>query len=191
MKLRLAKLISVLLGPQFWFPITLFLVLSLYSRNREEQIKIGIVLLIFQVVMPIVIFQTAKVLKIILSWDSVTRSRRIPLLSLCLFSYLLSLFLIRQVGNRQIFNLLFMEVVITIILIFFSFKWKISLHAALNAAGSIFINSFFGWQISILFLSIPLIIWSRYTLEKHSFPQLILGAVVGGTTSLILLKLVG
>lgn len=189
MKLRTAKIISTLLGPLAWFPIILFLTVLMYSRNQTEIFQVSVILATFQVIIPATIFQIAKIWKIIPSWDMVSREHRIPMLLLCLFSYILSLLCVYQLGNLHIFNLLLIEVVTTIILILITFIWKISLHAAVGAGGVIVVNSFFSWHLLILFLIVPIIIWARYTLNKHSLAELIWGVIVGGSTPLILLRL--
>jgi hypothetical protein len=58
--------------------------------------------------------------------------------------------------------------------------WKISGHSTAVAAFSVFCIGYFGPIALPVFLLIPMVVWSRVHLKRHSFGQTIAGLVTGG-----------
>lgn len=188
---RIAKIISLLLGPFTWFPILIILIVS-RSGLTNNQIYIGLpVLITFQIIVPAVVLETGRRLKKVDSWDLTTREERVPIMFLSTSSFLVSLFLTRFWGNKLLFDLLTIEIFISVAILVITKFWKISLHAAINTAGALIINFLFNWKLPELYLLIPLAIWARLTLKKHTLGQLIAGVLVSGGLALISLIYLG
>lgn len=67
----------------------------------------------------------------------------------------------------------------TLILFFINLYWKISIHAMGVAGPSVALIYVFGPFGLIFSLIIPLVMWSRIYLKKHTFSQVVMGALLG------------
>lgn len=79
--------------------------------------------------------------------------------------------------------------VMTIIMLLINFRWKISAHAAAAASFAMLTIQLAGFAAAPVFLAIPLVAWSRVTLQRHTLAQTIGGALLGSgvyTLALIL-----
>jgi membrane-associated phospholipid phosphatase len=124
-------------------------------------------------------------------FDITKREQRYGILTATLISFLISLIITYYIGNEIVFQTLAIIITFLTIVYFITFYWKISLHMGVNVLSVILVNFFYGWKLPWLYLAIPLIFWSRYTLKKHTPLQLILGAIVSGTVALGGLKIFG
>lgn len=59
------------------------------------------------------------------------------------------------------------DVIISVVTSF----WKISLHTSMNTVGSILLNLLFGWNLPVIYLVVPIVLWARITLKRHTFIQ--------------------
>ncbi|MBU0708844.1 hypothetical protein KJ596_03805 [Patescibacteria group bacterium] len=59
-----------------------------------------------------------------------------------------------------------------------TFKYKISVHAALNTVFYLLLNQAASWRFWFLFPVVIIVCWSRWLLKKHTIGQLILGVAV-------------
>lgn len=79
------------------------------------------------------------------------------------------------------------NLLITFVIAITTIFWKISVHSATSAAGAVLVWALLGTPI--FFLALPLIIWSRVRLRRHTLPQTIAGALLGslvlGSTILV------
>lgn len=87
--------------------------------------------------------------------------------------------------NDLFFNLFLTFFMLALISTAITHFWKISLHAAINTAGTILINFLFDWNLPFLYLLIPVVFWSRYVLKHHTATQLFFGSVVSGAFVLL------
>lgn len=69
--------------------------------------------------------------------------------------------------------------VMTIIMLLINFRWKISAHSAAAASFAILTIQLAGLAASPVFLAVPLVAWSRVTLQRHTLAQTIGGALLG------------
>lgn len=172
---KLAKFLSIILGPHILSPI-LFIVVIFKSNLQSNQLAIIFpTVLLLQVIIPVSYLIIAPKLGWVSEWDMKTQKERQPFFVLLFILTTISLFVIYLFGNKLLLHLnlifLFLLIVLSAITIF----WKISLHASLNTAVAIIINFLFDWKFPILFLVIPTIYWARLQLKKHSTSQLLAG----------------
>lgn len=186
---KLAKIISVILGPQIWLPL-LFIIIIFNSGLNIHQITILLPCILFlQVIIPLGYLYFAPKFGFATSWDLPKRKERYPFFVIVIISELISLFLIHQFGTIILFNLNLILFLLLLLLFFITFFWKISLHTALNTIGSILINFLFNGNFIFLYLTIPIIFWARYKLHKHSIFQLLAGIIISAIFLIISLKL--
>ena len=69
--------------------------------------------------------------------------------------------------------------------------WKISMHVVGTAGAVTVLTLLYGKKASPLFALVPLVGWSRHTLEHHSPAQIIAGAAVGAAAPLIVFRGMG
>lgn len=186
---KLAQIISVILGPVIW-PIAI-IIMILKSGLSTQQIFILLPILLFlQVFIPyLYIFRSYK-LKKISDLDITKREERYKAMTITSISFFISLFFIYFFGNNLLIKFSIMILLIIIINTLITFFWKISLHMTMNIVVSILINYLFNWQLPILYLTIPLVFWSRLYLKKHTISQLLGALILNGSIVFIFLFLV-
>lgn len=190
-KQKLAKIISYVSGMHTWLPF-LLLVTIFKTGLSADQIKILLPsLFLINVSVPIGYTFIAKKLGKVSAWDLPKREERHTFLLVCLACAAVSIFLIYLFGNRLLFNLNIILIILVLIIVVITRFWKISLHTSMNTAASLVINYLFNWQLPILYLTIPLTAWARYTLGSHDIKQLIAGIVIPVTFILIAFTYLG
>jgi len=186
-----AKAISVVLGPHVWLP-TLLLVFIFRTGLDSYQIKILFpsifILLVF---VPIAYLYLAPKLKWAKAWDLPERKERIPFFIVVTICTLLSALLVYYFGNQLLFTLISILFILMLVNFFITYFWKISLHAGLNTAGSILVNFLFGWQLPVLYITIPVIFWARVFLSKHTKNQLLAGIAVNSVFLILIFYFLG
>jgi len=181
---KIAKLVSIILGPHTW-SILLFIIVVLNTGLTNEQLAVVLPsVLLLQVAIPVSYLLFAPRLGWIKKWDMESKKERWPFLLLILVTYLISLLIIYVYGNILLFHLSIIIIFLIITLFIITFKWKVSLHTSLNTMAALSINFLFDWNLPLLYLTIPVIFWARLRLKKHTVSQLIMGIVV---TTMVLL----
>lgn len=181
---KLAKLISIILGPHVWIPL-LFFILVLKTNLTPQQLKIIFpTVLIFQVIIPLLYLIFAPKLNWSEKWDMEKIKERKPFLLLFILLSLLTSTVICFYGNLLLLELNIILLSLILILSAITLFWKISLHTSINTAGAIVINYLYNWQLPWLYLVIPIIFWGRLKSKKHTINQLLAGFAL---TTLILL----
>lgn len=177
---KLARALSILLGPQVWLPL---LITSILLKSGLTSSQLSILfpgLVIFQIFVPLISVYIALRLKKVTGWDLPKREERYWFLILTLVSYLFSIALIYFFGNKFLLNLSLIFFVLIIVISIITYFWKISLHASINTVGPILLNFLFSWQLPWLYLSVPLVYWARLKLKRHTLWQLIAGSIISG-----------
>lgn len=191
-QVNLAKILSIILGPQVWLPTLLIILLLRANLSFNQLIILAPVLLFFQFLIPLAYLYVAKRLGKEVAWDLPRRKDRFLFLGVCILSYQIALIVIYFYGNSFLFNFSLIPLFLLLILSAITLFWKISLHSSLNTTGAILLNFLFGWNLPWLYLTIPIIFWARIKLKRHTFIQLLAGVIVSGVLilgSLYLLNL--
>lgn len=189
MKKQLAKVISIMLGPIFLWPITLYIIVlntGLTSRNYKI---ISSALFFLLIVAPFLYIYFLYKKKLISDLDVTKRQQRVKPLALVFGALVASLLLIYLFGTKLLLHLFIIILILFFINFIITLFWKISLHMALDVTSSIIINYLFAWRLPILYLFIPFVFWSRLYLKKHDVWQLLVSFILNGGLTLIMLKL--
>ncbi len=150
----------------------------------QQQITLfSIILPVLHIIAPFTYFYWAYRVKLISDIDITQRTQRFGLMSLMLILQLISLGFIYFYGNPGLLYLSFIMTCVFAVVFSITLFWKISLHMTINTMGILLINALYGWGYFWLFLCLPLVMWSRLYLKKHTPAQLIAGA---GITALIM-----
>ncbi len=168
---------TVTLTPLVAIPI--FLIISYYLLPVNDFLIIGSVSVFFGGLLPFILcYLYAK--KKNLEIDIPSRKDRIYPLLMVIPSYLIGLILLYILGTSPVITvLMFCYFSITIVVLLISIYWKISLHSMGVAGPAVFLIHIFGIPGFVFSLIIPLVMWSRVYLKKHTVSQVIVGALLG------------
>ena len=174
-KRKVAKFVSDILQPPV-VSIPLFIALSLGAENVPLTIA---VCLFFSFVFPMVeIYAWAKYKGI--EGDIPNKDDRFVPLMLGVISYVIGAIVLHLISAPAIVEVTMVAYAVnTFVLVFISRYWKISIHA-IGLVGPIMALIYvYGPWCALLAVLIPLVMWSRYVLKKHTPAQLICGALLG------------
>lgn len=176
-----AEVISRVLDPVWEIPLAILLAVAFAAAEGLRWRFLGLLLFIDAVV-PMIFFVMMLVNKQIKDWDIQKREQRIPLYTFTLICHLAGLWLAYELGKTELALVLGVFYLTGIIFALITLKWKISLHAGVNAVLFTAINVFYGWQYMWLYGILALVMWARVYQKHHTWEQVIAGAVLGGGT---------
>src|SRR5258708_411972 len=81
-------------------------------------------------------------------------------------------------GNKLLFDLNLITILILVVVGVITRFWKISFHASLITGTVILTNFLFNWSLPFLYLLIPVVLWARFVLKHHNLNQLLAGSLV-------------
>lgn len=175
---RLANIISTISNAPV-ISLFVFIGLSYYFLKGADFVTVTAVSVCFSVAIPIVIAYTWIKNKN-LEMDMPHKEDRIYPLSLVLLFYLIGAIVLYLISAPPIINvLMFCYFSNTLVVLLISLFWKISIHSV-GVAGPVAVLVYvFGYPGLIFLLLIPLVMWSRLYLKRHTPYQVIAGAFLG------------
>lgn len=178
---NIASFLSFVFGPVVWLPL-LLVVFMMKTGLTDNQTRILFpVLFIFQVCVPLFYIVIAYKLGKVTDLDLTKRQERTTPFIIAFFSLIISLIVVKLFGSLLLFHFYSLFTILLVINGIITLYWKISLHMAITVTGSLIINFLYHWQFPQLFLSIPLVYWSRFSLKKHTKSQLIVAFLLNGS----------
>lgn len=189
-KLKIADTISIFTNPPI-ITIPLFLIICIvlacngtpftsgFSFNWKQFIITELISLIFASVLPMaIILHWAR--KLDTDKDISNREDRFIPLIVGVVSYFIGFLISLALGVSNFLTVLILcYTVNTFIVMLITSKWKISIHTT-GLTGPVAALIMLIWPIGTIFgLLYPLLIWSRFTLKKHTMAQAIAGGVFG------------
>ncbi|MDO8658634.1 MAG: hypothetical protein Q7K55_07860 [Candidatus Levybacteria bacterium] len=182
---KTAKLISIVLGPQVWFPLLIVLFLFKTDLSQKQQLILTPLLLTFFIIIPFGVLYILIKIGNVEDWDIRRRQERYKILSIFIVSTLINMAFVYLFGTKLSFHLSLILWLVSLVGTSVTFFWKISLHVILNTAAIIMINFLFDWKLPILYIFIPIVAWARYYHKHHTIWQIIIGILVGGIITLL------
>lgn len=185
---KLAICLSFILGPFTWLP---FLLLVFIFKSDLTKNQIGILLpslFILLVGIPLSYILLAYKGKSITDIDLSKRQERFIPLIIAFISLLISFIVVKLYGSPFLQNLILLFILLLCVNGVITLFWKISFHMAANVVGSLLLNFLYKGQLPILYLTIPIIYWSRLKLKKHTHSQLIAALFLNAIIVLFFLK---
>jgi membrane-associated phospholipid phosphatase len=186
----LAKVISNTLHPIIIPLLTYWAVLFFGFDNLEGRYLYLFIAFIICTVTPaavvVVLLKQGKVN----DYDiSERKSRTIPLV-VGIVVYVMGFFLLDALGAPRIASAFMICYAInTLVILFITFVWKISVHVTSLCGPVAALYVTFGTPMLLLLLLVPPLIWSRITLKAHTPMQTIAGATLGFFFTVIELRL--
>ncbi len=174
-----AEVLSRLLDPVWEIPLALLLAIGFAVREGLRWRFVGLLLFIDAVV-PLIFFLTMLYHKQIKDWDIQNRAQRIPLYLFTMICHLGGIWLAHELGRTQLVSILLVFYAVAIIFFVITLKWKISLHAGVNAVLFTAVNMFYDFKYAWLYILLCLVMWARVYQKHHSWAQVIAGAILGG-----------
>ncbi len=174
-----AEVVSRLFDPVWEIPLAILLAVAFAATEGLRWRFLGLLLFIDAVV-PMIFFLIMLKNKQIKNWDIQRREERVPLYTFTLVCHLAGLWLAHELGKVELVAVLLVFYVAGIVFALITMKWKISLHAGVNAVLLTAINMFYGWQYSWLFGVLLVVMWARVYKKHHRGGKVWAGVALGG-----------
>lgn len=173
-----AEVVSRVLDPVWEIPGAIILAVAFAMQEGLRWRFLGLLLFVDAVV-PMVFFLMMLRNKQIRDWDIQNRAQRIPLYLFTLVCHLGGLWLAHELGKTGLFPVLLVFYVTAIVFGLITLRWKISLHAGVNAVLITAINMFYGFNYFWLYGLLYLVMWARVYQKHHTWEQVVAGAIIG------------
>lgn len=185
-----AEIISRVLDPVWEIPGAILLAIAFAVGEGLRWRFLGLLLFIDAVV-PFIFFLMMLRHKQIVNWDMQKREQRLPIFVFTLLCHLAGLWLAHELGKTELVAVLGVFYVIGITFGLITLKWKISLHAGVNAVLFTTINIFYGWHYWWLYGLLALVMWARVYQKHHTWAQVVAGAALGVVMTWVGMWMVG
>lgn len=175
---HLARLVSDLLSPPVTGLISL-LVVAYAARQPSAWLWVSIaVILTIGVPVSYILWKVRR--GEISDFHIPIRSQRIRPMILVILCVLLTL-LIFWLGHAPaiFFSMLVFSLILSVIILLITLRWKISAHSAAIAALAMLCVQFISQALLPMMLLIPLVAWARVRIRRHTLAQTIAGAALG------------
>lgn len=177
-EINTAQFISMVAHPPV-ISIPTFIILNYFLAGPDHFVVPALISVIFGALIPI---STSLILikKMHTDLDITDRTKRTVPLIFAICSYLLGFLVLLWYGAPAIVSA-FMLIygTNTLIILIINFYWKISIHAMGIAGPTAAFIFTFGAVGVLMGLIIPLVMWSRLKLKKHTPLQVIAGSLLG------------
>jgi membrane-associated phospholipid phosphatase len=175
---KFAKFTSSITHPPL-VSIPTFAIINYFLLGFNHSITTTVICWIFGAFLPIF---TSLILieKMHTDIDITDRTKRTLPLFYADCSYLIGFFILFYLGAPALTTaLMFIYFSNTMIILFINFSWKISIHAMGVAGPTVALTYLLGFPGVIFWIMIPLVMWSRVKLKKHTISQVLAGGLLG------------
>ena len=177
-KKKIARLISNVTQPPV-VSIPTFAIINYVLLGFNNSMVITIICWIFGAFLPIT---TSLILirKMHIDIDITDRTKRTLPLFFAVCSYLIGFLVLLSMGAPALTTaLMLIYSTNTLIILFINLSWKISIHTMGVAGPTVALTYLFGISGLLFGLLIPLVMWSRVKLKKHTISQVLAGGIAG------------
>ena len=175
---KIAKLISIITQPPI-VSIPTFAIINYILLGFNNSLEITMICWIFGAFLPIT---TSLILirKMHTDIDITDRTKRTLPLFFAVCSYLIGSLVLLSMGAPALTTaLMLIYSSNTLIILFINLSWKISIHTMGVAGPTVALTYLFGFSGLLFGLLIPLVMWSRVKLKKHTISQVLAGGLAG------------
>lgn len=178
-KNRVAERISDIFNP-YYSAVPFFIMVAIAStRTVSRAILYWLIMALFFSVLPIWDIRRRINSRSVSDAHIDRREDRIKPLLFALSSALGGLLAIYLVSAPALIRAVCWSVVITgIVITAITLRWKISLHTAGITSISLALVLIYGWQATPIFIFLPVVIWARLVLKRHTVAQVLAGMAV-------------
>lgn len=173
----IALAISYIFSPPAW--VFYFLYVAYLQGIFFNKLNLAETIIILTIIiLPLLFLFYQRLTKKITDLDISVRNQRYAILIVLNICLVLITVFLKLAGHDNFFRLSFIFFVIHAITSLITLRYKISFHMTYTMTFSILINFLYNFSLPLLFITIPLIFWSRIYLNQHTWKQLLLAAVV-------------
>lgn len=178
MKNRWAWVVARVFDPVIEIPLMLSAATWIALTNGLRW-RFLVLLIIVDAVLPAAYMIWGLKTKRISDWDISKREERNGLHFFTVFCHLFGVVAALAIGKIFLFKILLVFWTLAVVFALVTMVWKISGHAAVNAALVAFFNHFYGWDkywwtVGLLII----VLWSRVVIKKHTYAQVVAGALL-------------
>lgn len=178
MSKRLAWIIARVFDPVIEIPVLLSAAVWLALTNGLRW-RFLVMLLVIDAVLPFLYMLWGLMTKRISDWDITKKEERNGLHFFTIFCHLFGVVAALAIGKIFLFEVLLVFWSLAVVFALITTRWKISIHAGVNAALVAFFNHFYGWDkywwtVGVLVI----VLWSRVVIKKHTWAQVAVGALL-------------
>lgn len=181
----LARTVSNMLSPVLWLPLIFYFLVRLSTPSVDSFVRYAAVIFFFQLAVPLFLLLFFIKKKQITDIDLTKREERYGLLVGAIISSLCALLVIYAWGNMLLLKWEMLFFILLCINAAITFVWKISFHMAVTVIGCLILFFVFGYPSVWIWITIPLVAWSRLYLKKHTLPQVVAAFLINGAVVLI------
>lgn len=187
--MKLAEVVSIILSPILWIPVIFVAIFLKVTLPEDQKIILLSVLFFLECICPLLFIFFKLEEKKISSWDLPKLREREPILLVIFIFYALALLISWRFGDLLLFKLNLVFVANLFFLAVITEFWKISFHASINTIGAMVMSYLLSNQLIWLYLTIPIVFWSRLILKRHTLWQLLAGTGLSGLLTWLILKI--
>ncbi len=177
-KNKIAKLISIITQPPI-VSIPTFAIINYFLLGFNNSLGITMICWIFGAFLPITT-SLILIMKMHTDMDITDRTKRTLPLFFAVCSYLVGFIVLLSIGAPALTTALMLIYSFnTLIILFINLSWKISIHTMGVAGSTVALTYLFGFPGLLFGLLIPLVMWSRVILKKHTISQVLVGGIAG------------
>lgn len=175
----LAEVVSWAFFPPLVATVFFIFLIFWYSQDFSQGLRWMIAMSPFLIFIPLIFFAVSLKLGWISDIDLSNREERPAFLAVFITSLLVATVVLYWIGVPQkIFVYALSGLVVTVTTALITLFWKISYHTTVATSVISAIVILGGLRFSWLFLLIVPVAWARIILKKHTFWQVLFGAVV-------------
>lgn len=190
MRTLFSRIISRVLDPVVEIPVALVFAIW-FAVSGGVRWRFLVLILAIDALLPFLFMLISLAKEHISNWDIRDRKERIPLYLFTLFVHGVGILLADWMDKGDLARILLIFWIVAAFFALVTLKWKISLHAGVNAVLVVFVNMIYGWQYWYLLMLIPLVSWARVHDKHHSWSQVAGGAMLGGGIVYMGMKFLG
>ena len=176
---RFAQIVSFFAQAPF-ISIPVFILLCMQADTTSDAVLFSFISILFATVIPMVAVVVISKRTGNEDGDIVRKEDRMVPLAIGVGSYLFGTSILLMMDSpRIVWVAMLCYCVNTVVVMLITTRWKISIHAIGCVGPSMALAYVFGWQGGLLILLLPVVMFCRYVLRKHTPAQLAAGALLG------------
>lgn len=182
---QLAQLISVVFSPLLMIPLIILVTLN-YTWDPEERVLTLISFILGGVIPILAVLTFLKLTGKITDWGISVRTQRYRLNIVAVVSCTIILLVMHVIENISVFQYTFMLFILTVLFTLLTFFTKISAHTSSITLIGFTLVLIFGIEFWWVFTLIPIVVWARVELKKHTLFQALCGAILTACVFLLM-----
>jgi len=189
---KLAWVISRILDPSIVLSIMIVILIWQSRVDFKRGLFWSLLLLCLSVILPLIYVLYLMRKGEVSDWDISHRRERYALLFFTIFCWSLSVLILVVFGGPKLLLVAAVDgLAILSVYSLITIFWKISIHSGVISCTVTLLIILFGLSLSPLLLLVLAMIWARYKMRKHTFFQLVGGALLTSSITVLVFSSFG